>query len=187
MDDRVEGLIRLAWYMDNEGKPGARDALLTLVAAEGVRDDASLCERCRRLLSGRHPGHWYARGASVREALARPRTAVAVAKLQTMFPPVRVQRLLLRSEVRRGPYTGRITPLARVVADLGLTPERPETLPLDDGSGLHALPFALPFPAGRPGEDGVDRPLVELYLSVLVALTILLQGLAPGAADSRAA
>jgi hypothetical protein len=181
MSDVVEGLMRLAWHAESDGKPGTRDALLTLVVVESLAEDAVLAERCRRLLVARQPGHWFAAAPTVSQALARDRVASALAKLKSMFPPVRVRHLLLREEARRGPYTGRSPSLTSLMDDL---------IPLPEGRRI-AMPHALPFPAGRSAqysETDPDGKLAAFYFSVLLAMAVLLQGvLEQSSTDSRAA
>ena len=46
----VEGLLRLAWLAEVEGRPRLRDAVMTLAVAESGPGDAVLAERCRRKL-----------------------------------------------------------------------------------------------------------------------------------------
>jgi hypothetical protein len=181
MGEVVERLLRLAWHADSEGKPGTRDALLTLVVVESMADDAVLAERCRRLLVTRQPGHWFASAPTVSQALARDRVAAALAKLRSMFPPVRVRHLLLREEVRRGPYTGRAPSMRQLTEDLIPSPEpRRATEP-------HALPFSAARPAGVGPETDPDGTLAAFYLSVLFALAVLLQGVLNQSAKDRAA
>lgn len=181
MSEVVDGLMRLAWHADSDGKPGTRDALLTLVVVESLADDAVLAERCRRLLVARQPGHWFASAPTLSQALARDKVASALRKLKSMFPPVRVKHLLLREEARRGPYTGRSPSLTALMDDL---------VPLPEGRRL-ATPHALPFPASRSAQGSEidpDGKLAAFYLSVLFAMAVLLQGVVEQAStDSRAA
>jgi hypothetical protein len=165
----VEALIRLAWLAEVEKRPRLRDAMLTLAVAESGPGDAVLAERCRRLLVARRPDHWFATTATLGQALTNSRVAGALATLRSMFPPVRVQRMLLRGEAQRGPYTGRTTPLPQILEELGLAPERPvrDRRPRDPG------PRALPFPTLAAEPD--DSP-AALYLATLFALAVLLHG-----------
>jgi hypothetical protein len=187
MSGVVDGLLRLAWYAETGGKPGTRDALLTLAVAECIGDDAALAERCRRLVVAYQPGHWYATSPTLAEALGRGKVAEAMAKLRAMFPPVRVRHLLLREAMRRGPYTGRRPSPAKLLDDLA---------PAGSEIAVYAAPRALPFlaPAARAGGgDGTvevdpDGSLARFYLSVLLAIAVLLQSvLAPGSSEGSKA
>jgi hypothetical protein len=208
----VEGLLRLAWEAEAEGRPRLHDALLTLVVAESGPDDAVLAERCRRRLVARQPDHWYATTATLGQILANERVAKALAKLRATFPPVRVQRHLLRFNTLRGAFEGGQPPLERVLQDLHLAPTRrrppaevvPErTAPTSSTSGgrdrSRGGVRALPFP-GRPEASGSgtdsgssndpDGSVAAMYLSVLLAMAVLLQGVMEQeevANDSRAA
>jgi hypothetical protein len=182
----VEDLLRLAWLADADGRPRLRDAMLTLAVAESGPEDAVLADRCRRLLVARQPGHWYASSATLGQALAHRKVAAALAKLRAMFPPVRVQRMLLRGDVERGPYRGRTTPLLRILEDLGLAPERPIGADVGAPRGRsRSRPQAIPFlfigpdPALEPpdlDDDGnvVGDSLVPFYLAVLFSMAVLL-------------
>jgi len=192
-----EDLLRLAWQVGGEGKPGTRDALLTLAVAESSPGDAVLAERCRRLLVARQPGHWFASTVTVGQALTHPRVADALTKLKAMFPPVRVQRLLLRFDAAHGPYTGGPTPLGRVLQGLSLAPDEPSVAPsrpaerAGEPATPRPLPRALPFPGVATPADP-DGSLGALYLAVLLALAVLLDGViarqpSASASDTRAA
>ncbi len=119
----IEDLLRLAWRADGDGKPGLRDALLTLAVVDSGTENAVLAERCRRLLIARRPEHWFATSPTLGQALAHTKVANAVERLRLTFPPVRVERLLVRYSVLSGPYTGRTASLAQVLDDLSLTPD----------------------------------------------------------------
>jgi hypothetical protein len=196
MGTAVEDLLRLARQAEREGRPGTRDALLTLAVAESLADEPALAERCRGLLTARQPNHWFATADTHAEALGRAGVVDALAKLRAMFPAVRVQRLLLRADALRGPYTGRRVSLTRILGGLTVPPPRART-PIsrrDLDPHPHALPFPLasaPRPAGsvHEGEDiDPDGSLVALYWSVLMAMATLLHVvLQPAARDSRAA
>ncbi len=192
----IEDLLRLAWRADGDEKPGLRDALLTLAVADSGAEDAVLAERCRRLLVARRPDHWFATAPTLGHALAHPRVAAALGRLRAAFPPVRVQRHLLRYAAQGGPFTGRPPSMARVMEDLSLVPEegRPSSSPSSSPSPrpgavsrdrLRALPFAA---VARPEGDDPDGALAALYLSVLLAMAVLLKTVIdPAAHDSRAA
>jgi hypothetical protein len=181
----IEDLLRLAWQAEDDGKPGMRDALLTLAVADSGAEDAVLAERCRRLLVARRPDHWFATSATLGQALAHSKVAAALARLRATFPPVRVRHLLLRGEALRGPYAGRPDPLARVVEDLTRSGRRRAGAT----AGAHALPFPGPVSAPeRPAEPDSDAALVVLYFSVLLAMAVLIKSvIEPASRDTRAA
>jgi hypothetical protein len=192
-----EDLLRLAWQVGSEGKPGMRDALMTLAVAESGPADAVLADRCRRLLVARQPGHWFASVPTLGQALTHPKVAGALAKLRAMFPPVRVQRLLLRFDTAHGPFTGHPTPFGQVLQDLSLAPDdlpgaasRPAG-PVRDPSRPRPAARALPFPGVATPADP-DGSIGALYLAVLLALAVLLDSVlaqqpADASSDSRAA
>lgn len=178
-----EELLRLAWQVAAEGKPGTRDALLTLAVAESGPTDAVLAERCRRLLVARQPSHWFATTATLGQALTHPRVAGALAKLRAMFPPVRVQRLLMRFDAAHGPFTGARPPLNRVLRELTLAPEAP----------ARSRPTRARLFSGQAEPDG---SVEALYFAVLLAMAVLLESVVArgqsdgpdsSAADTRAA
>jgi hypothetical protein len=176
----VEEIVRLAWHAEREGRPGVRDALLTLVVAEGGLDDAVLAERLRRLLIARRPDHWLASFPTVGQALGHPQVIAALDRLRATYPPTRVQRILLRGEAASGPYRQQRRPLSRVIDDLLGRPAEILTIP------------ALPFPAAEPGGatpvDDDPASILIYYLSVLLAIAILLASVLPPAArETKAA
>ena len=196
----VEDLLRLAWSADLEGRPGLRDALMTLLVAESGAEDAVLAERCRRSLVARQPDHWYATSPTLGQALAHERVAGALTKLRSIFPPVRVQRLLLRAEAQRGAFTGGRPPLDQVLQDLRLMPtrKRPPAVAEAPAAVLDSPREefrALPFPGKVETNDATpsrdpDRSVAALYLSVLFAMAVLLHGVVeqePASRDSKAA
>jgi len=185
----VEDLVRLAWEADAERRPALGDALLTLAVAEAGPGGSPLAARCRRLLARRRPGHWFAGGPEVGPVPARPDVASALAKLRAMFPAVRVERLLLRGAVLRGPYDGQSPPLAGILDDLD-TARKPAAATRRPKPPLDGRP--LRFPAARTGPANPADPegqLLALYVSVLLALAVLLDGVVagPSARDQRAA
>ena len=186
MGAEVEDLLRLALQADGEGRPGTRDALLTLAVAESFADDPTLSERCRSLLTARQPDHWFATSSTHALALGQSRVIHGLARLRAIFPPVRVERLLLRGNALRGPFSRRPLPLPQVLDALSVPPPAaapPEPLP-------HALRFPEPSiePTRRAGGVDPDGALVALYWSLLVAMAVLLNTvLEPAARDSKAA
>jgi hypothetical protein len=188
MGTAIEDLLRLAWEADGAGKPGLRDALMTLAVLDSGKENAVLAERCRRLLVARRPDHWFATSPTLGQAMANGKVAAAIERLRLTFPPVRVQWHLTRSAVLRGPYTGRNVALSRVLEDLSLSGGRRNANGRananGNGSGAHALPF--PGSTGgpeRPAESDPDGSLAALYLTVLLAMAVLLKGVIE--ADSR--
>jgi hypothetical protein len=197
MSSVVEDLVRLAWQADAGGRAGARDALLSLAVADGGAEDPVLAERCRRLLAAHRPDHWFAVSATLGHALTRPKVADALATLRLMYPPVRVRHLLLRGDAARGPYTGRVSSLSRILHDLTPTPgarrradgrRRPSV-------ASTALPFAgvaaragTGLERGRDENPDPDGSIAIFYLSVLLAIAVLVNSvLRPSTTDTRAA
>lgn len=181
----IEDLLRLAWLADGDDKPGLRDALLTLAVVESGAEDAVLAERGRRLLVARRPDHWFATTPTLGNAMAHPKVAAALGRLRATFPPVRVQRHLLRYAVQGGPFTGRSPSLNRVLEDLLLVPEEGKTSSRPDAAGRDRLQ-SLPFPAAAGADP--DGALVALYLTILLAMAVLLNvAIEPATRDSQAA
>lgn len=196
----VEDLLRLAWEANAAGRPGMRDALLTLVVAESGADDAVLAERCRRLLVAHRPDHCFAASATLGHALSRPRVIGALGKLRLMYPPVRVRHLLRRAEAARGAFTGHSLPLARVLEDLSLdravAPAAAGRARRREADPAQALPFPGSGVPGAGAAAGLSRAasrdpdgeLALFYLSVLIAIAVLLDGiLRRPASDTKAA
>jgi hypothetical protein len=184
----VEDLLRLAWQANADGRPGMRDALLTLVVAESGPDEAVMAERCRRLLIAHRPDHCFAASTTLGQALSRPRAAGALTTLRRMYPPVRVRHLLLRGAAARGPFALHELPLSRVLEDLLLDRSiAPAAASARDRRRESETGRALPFPAaaGAPARRSIDLPGLDLeiptddrvavfYVSVLLALAVLL-------------
>lgn len=192
MSARVGDMVRLAWRAGAGGRPGMRDALLTLVVAESGADDAVLAERCRRLLVRNRPGHCFSRSATLGHALTRPRVKDALRKLRWMYPPARVRHLLLRAEAARGPYAGPALPLDRVVEDLAVD-LRPALVGAAGRPERQAVPFPAPAPtpvgttAGGGGSEGAgpEGQVAIFYLSVLLAIAVLLNSVLRPAASGE--
>src|SRR5437868_14684628 len=102
----IDDFMRLAWQADRDGRPGVRDVLLTLAVAKTGPEDAVVADRCRRKLIARRPDHFFAPFRTLGRALADSRVARALKQLQSIYPPARVEWLLLQGDARRGPYTG---------------------------------------------------------------------------------
>lgn len=191
MGTTVEDLVRLAWQVDAEGKPGMRDALLTLAVAEGGVDDAVLAERCRRVLVAHRPDHWFATSAPLSQALNHTKVVQNLTRLRCMFPPVRVKWLLMRGAAQTGPYTGKTPSPIQLLRDLTPRTRR--------DAGARPVPHArsLPFPGlARAAESIEEVPdnldpegsLITTYLTVLLAMAVLVKSVIEvQARDSRAA
>ncbi len=168
----VEDLLRLARAADEDGRPGMRDALLTLVVAESGAEDAVLAERCRRLLVAHRPDHCFAATATLGQALQRPQVAAALKTLRGMYPPVRVQHLLLRAEAAHGPLSPHRLPLNRIVEDLALDRTVAPAAHRHRVDQSRPLPFPSPTRIDQLDPDG---KIAIFYASVLLALAILLE------------
>ena len=121
----------------------------------------------------RRPDHWFAATPTLGRAMADPRVAASVGRLQGDLPagPGPAAIAPLRGPGRARSRAGRPS-LARVLEDLSLTPRGPADAPCADD--LHALPF--PVPAGRSATHGdPDGSLAVLYLTVLLAMAVLLR------------
>ncbi len=176
----VEDLVRLAWEADQEGRLSMRDALLTLTVTEGSRGlgGAVLGERFRRHLIAQRPDHWLASFPTVGQALGHPRVAAAVDRLRASYPAVRVQRLLLRAEAGRGPFRHPNRSLQRVIDDL-----------LGNTQSVGATTSAaLPFTNASGSNEPIPAEFLTYYLSVLLAIAILLASVLPASnQETRAA
>ena len=197
----VEDLLRLAWLANADGRSGMRDALLTLLVAESGADDAVLAARCRRLLIAHRPDHYFASTTTLGQALGHPKVVAALGTLRRMYPPVRVQHLLLRGESARGPYQPYPLPLARILEDL--SPDRGAVLVGRARRRPSEAARSLPFPSVdssrlglaasgsksvRQGGPDPDGTIAVFYVSVLLALAILLENvLKPSSQDTKAA
>lgn len=183
----AEHLLRLAWQAELDGRLGMRDALLTLAVAESGPEDAVLAERCRKqLITWRHD-HWFASFPTMGQALCHPKVVDAVGRIRAMYPQVRVERLLMRAEALRGPYTGRARALPRLLDDLFGTRTTEESYsPVERAS---ALPFPGPSPSGASASERIDDSdgVLVFYLTVLLAIAILLASVVPPAAKETKA
>jgi hypothetical protein len=197
MSSAVEELVRLSWQVAREGKPGTRDALLTLAVAEGGIDDAVLAERCRKLLVAHRPDHWFATGVPLSQTLAIKPVVEVLTKLRAMFPRVRVQHLLMLGAAQRGPYSGQEVPLTRILQDLALVPQpsrgrsharlQPPARTVSYATAT-APSSSKSTQVGRSNRAEEDAALVALYWSILLAMAALLTVvIEPAAQDNKAA
>ena len=172
MGTTVEALIRLAWQSEVEGKPGTRDALLTLAVAEGGVDELVLAEKARRVLVSNRPDHWFASPVPMSQWMDNPQVVSTLSKLRTMFPPVRVRHMLMRGDAQRGPFSGRVDSPSTLLLDLvpGPTPPRPHIKP-------KASKATVSPTAKRPemSAQSSQQDLVALYWSVLLAMAVLMK------------
>lgn len=164
----AEDDLRLAWQAARDGRPGMRDVLLTLAVAAPDAAGAPWAERCRLHLVRERPGHPFVKHATLTEALANCAVIDKIRELRELFPHRRVQRLLQRADVLRGTYTGRKSSLGLLVEEmLGPYPtvrKRSRPRPASE-------PLVLPA-ADR--EEESERSLVTFYLTVLIAIAMLL-------------
>ncbi len=113
----AEDCLRLAWEAEHDGRHRLRDSLLTLAVVESGPEHA-WAERCRARLVADRSDHFLAAFPTVPDALVDPRVRDARDRLRAKYPEGRVAGLLLRSQARRGPYTGRVEALEALVEDL---------------------------------------------------------------------
>lgn len=170
--------LRLAWQAHREGKVGRRDALLTLAVADASPRGEPWVHAVRDHLVAAHPGHLFSGSHHLDEAIADRRVIAALKRLRQAFPPGRVRNLVRRSDVARGPYTGRVTS-ARILLDDLLAPSRGRPRgPLKLGSAAVATKAPIPSPAAAkptadaPAPPQVD-PIVAFSLNVLLAVAML--------------
>lgn len=201
----AEDVLRLAWYADRDGRRGRRDALVTLALAEGRSEDAGWVERARQWLLAVRPDHVFATFASLDRALADKHVAEAMSGLKHAYPPARVRTLLLRAAARRGRFNGRPASLSIILDDL-FRPHRseppriehaaqrastkaPATVPLLPSAPSN--PFLPRDDAARSSvarDDGSSTDLVNFYLTLLLAMAVLLDSvIRPREQGSRAA
>ncbi len=109
--------LRMAWVAERAGRLGTRDVLLTLAIASSGPEDEWVTRAWSRLISAR-PDHFFAAFPSLSQALDNPDVVKSVNKLRLSFPPSRIERLLVRSAVSSGKYTGKVIPLDLVIDDL---------------------------------------------------------------------
>jgi hypothetical protein len=196
----IDDLMRLAWLAQRDGRPGVRDVLMTLAVAQSGPEDAIVADRCRRKLIARRPDHFFAPFRTLGRALADSRVAQALKQLRSIYPPARVEWLLLQGDARRGPYTGQHLSRATILEELvglPLEPQRtfePQAVAIatsvqppagssptvEDAAGSSDERPALPFASAEAGptrtSEALDDPaaLVTFYLTVLLAIAILL-------------
>jgi len=165
MGTMVEDLVRLAWQSEVEGKPGTRDALLTLAVAESGVEDLVLAEKARRVLVMRRPDHWFASPVPMSQWMDNPEVINVLGKLRTMFPRVRVRHLLMRGDAQRGPYSGRVASPSQLLLDLVPAPTPPKP-------HIKAIaPVAkLPEASATPQEE-----MLAFYWSILLAMAVTMK------------
>jgi hypothetical protein len=185
----VDDILRLAWQAERDGRPGTCDALMMLAIAESGPGEAVIAERCRRRLISRQPDHWLASFPTLGQALSHSRIARAVRQLRAMFPPIRVQHLLFRDDVRRGPYTGRPRPSWAFREDLvGPAPQPHRESGRAEAPSSETEVAALLFPPGSKDAADPNATVLVYYLTVLLAIAILLASvIPPSAQDTQAA
>ncbi len=187
----AEQLLRLAWQAERDGRSTLRDALMTLAVAESGAEDAVLAERCRRQLIAKRPDHWFASFPTCGQALANSRVKAAIERLRATFPQVRVERLLLKGDVCRGPYTGRLSPLPTLLEDLcppAIPPAPMDTDPSSETISAFPFPGIAPSSATAPAQVEDPADVFTFYMTVLLAMAMLLASVQTSAAkDSRAA
>jgi|GEM_PF-4477125 len=186
----AEQFLRLAWLAEREGRATMRDALMTLAVAESGPEEAVLAERCRKQLIAKRPDHWFASFPTCGQALGHSRVKGAVERLRATFPPIRVERMLLRGEVCRGPYTGRSAPLSTLLEDLLVTATPAPSVTEPSSDSVPAVRFPGIVPTSVAGSDRAEDPaaLFVFYLTVLMAIAILLASVQNLTAnDSKAA
>ena len=171
MATTVEALIRLAWQSEVEGKPGTRDALLTLAVAVGGVDELVLAEKARRVLVSNRPDHWFASPVPMSQWMDNPQVVSTISKLRTMFPPVRVRHMLMRGDAQRGPFSGRVASPSTLLLDLvpGPTPPRPHIKPKASKATVSPTAKRPEMPTQS------QQDLVALYWSVLLAMAVLMK------------
>ncbi|MDB5353066.1 MAG: hypothetical protein JWN86_4313 [Planctomycetota bacterium] len=156
--------LRLAWQAHRDGRPGRRDALLTLAVASAESDGEPWVGRVRDFLVASRPDHLFAGFYHLDEAMSDPRVAASLKRLREAFPPARVRWLVRGSAISRGPYTGRKVRIATLLDDL-LAPPRCDRR-------LASTPVV---PKGSLGSTSVETsaPILAFYLEVLLATAML--------------
>ncbi len=172
--------LRLAREALRAGRNGRREALLTLAAASANRARLPWANDCRETLLRIRPDHLFAHFPTLDAALADPRVAHRLMRINATFPPSRVRRLLLAVDTLTGPFTGRTVAIESLLYDL-LPPPPPAQQP-------PSRPLGLTFPIPPlPDNDDLES-LAHVYTRVLLNLALLLQGLlAETAENARAA
>ena len=187
-------LLRLAWEAEHDGRAQLRDSLLTMAIVESGPGDA-WAERCRTRLLADHPGHFLAKFPSVGLALVDDRVVQARERLRVKYPPAKVQSLLLRAGVRRGPYLGRVESLDAMLEDLAGPSAEAENVRRDAPEPSRgplvrrrigrpvAFSLAYPsmigpeFPVDEPSDPDAESPIEDFslfYVTVLLGIAFLL-------------
>ena len=164
--DLAEDQLRLAREAARAGRAGRREALLTLAAASAARARLPWADRCREALLAARPDHLFAHFPTLDAALADPRVARSLGRLDATFPAARVRRLLMAADVLAGPYPPRRLPVARVLDELLSPAVEPPS---------QTLGIAFPIPP-LPAADAGPEALGRAYARVLLSLALLLQG-----------
>jgi hypothetical protein len=180
----VEDTLRLAWQAARDGRPGVRDALLTLAVAESGPAEPEWSKRCWKRLVTSRSDHLFSRFPNREQALADVRVAERLRLMRAVFPPIRVKRLLERAAVLRGTYTGRRISLAIVLEEL-LRPDEPRRAQPNEAAAkpparpLENRPPSLMRAAAQAASERReaaerDETLSDFYLAVLLAIAMLL-------------
>src|SRR5262249_6634667 len=159
-----------------------------LAVAESGLDDAISAERCRKLLVAGRPDPWVTSFPTIGQALAHPPGGGEVDRLPVAYPPAPLFSLLLRPRAPRGPFTGPRPPLASVLDDLGSV--RIPARTRQASAPPPALPFSAATAATAAKTERADDPqgILNFYLTVLMAIAILLASVQPPVAqDTKAA
>jgi len=196
----AEDDLRLAWQAHREGRPGLRDSLLTLAAATAGVGDGDWPDRCFDRLVATRPDHPFATFANRKQAVADPLIVARLAGLRSLYPPTKVDRMLIGGAAARGPFTGRREGLKPILDDLLAAPIRPgPRRPPKPGPPLGPLGMSRPDPSAGPSprprrRSRAPRPvsahaprlaappdaagpeeLGRFYLTVLLGLAVLLE------------
>ncbi len=193
----ADDALRLAWISHRHGREAHRDALLTLAVASGVPSGAPWVDRVRDFLVSRRRDHLFATFVELDEALSDRRVMAALGRLRLSFPPERVEWLVRRDAVGRGPYSGRS---ARVETLLGDILAKPRVKRLRDRVrlGLAGSASSTSIPAGalaplgavtthEAGLPEASGPILAFYLTVLLGIAGLCALVLEESRDSKKA
>ncbi len=162
----AENDLRLAWHAQRRGLRSRRLALVTLALAAGDIHKHSWTETLWESLVRSHPQHPFARCFDREHALSDRRILRQLIRLRHTFPPVRVDWLLQREEVRTGPYRAQSLSTPLIVSDLlrwdrGLIRQR-----VREASIAVDVHDPMPKPivsamSGSPDPKAPDRSIIE--------------------------